>query len=72
MKWNSGQPIRDGRYLCAVKNCSYPVLLYWNCLMGGSGFWSDKDGIATKDTNYDVIYYMNLGDIPMPEGCNDR
>lgn len=65
MKWNSGQPVDRGYYLCAVVGNSKPCSLYWD----GSG-WSyaveyERDEIVD---NNDVHYYMSLDDIPMPEG----
>jgi hypothetical protein len=67
MKWNYGNPITDGPYLCAVKGCSYPLLLYWQNSLTTS-YWSDNTNTWTYPQKYDVIYYMNLNDIPMPEG----
>jgi hypothetical protein len=66
MKWNYGNPITDGPYLCAVKGCSYPLLLYWQTSLTTS-YRSDNTNTWTYPQKYDVIYYMNLNDIPMPE-----
>jgi hypothetical protein len=66
MKWNYGNPVTDGPYLCAVKGCSYPLLLYWQQSLTSS-YWSDNSNPWTYPQKYDVIYYMNLNDIPMPE-----
>lgn len=65
MKWQSGQPIDKGYYLCAIVGNSIPNELYWD----GSS-WSyvvEYDRIEYVDNN-DISYYMNLNDIPMPEG----
>lgn len=65
MKWNSGQPIDKGYYLCAIVGNSKSRELYWD----GSG-WSylvEWEGPEYIDNN-EVPYYMNLDDIPMPEG----
>jgi len=67
MKWNYGNPITDGPYLCAVKGCSYPLLLYWQQSLTSS-YWSDNSNPWAYPKKYDVMYYMNLNDIPMPEG----
>ena len=65
MKWQSGQPVESGHYLCAIVDHSQPSELYWD----GSS-WSylvEYEGPETLDNN-EVAYYMYLGDIPMPEG----
>jgi hypothetical protein len=67
MKWNLGDPIQCGAYLCAVKNHSDPILLYWQKSLTSS-YWSDNTNPWTYPQEYEVIYYMNLNDIPMPEG----
>lgn len=66
MKWNTGNPVDTGPYLCAVKGYSNPVLLYWQKSLT-TCYWSDNTNPWTYPKNYDVVYYMNLNDIPMPE-----
>lgn len=61
MKWNIGQPLYTGEYLCAVIGRSQPVELYWN---GSSWIYLSEGEYADND---EVHYYMNLSDIPMPE-----
>jgi hypothetical protein len=65
MKWQSGQPVESGRYLCAIVDHGQPSELYWD----GSS-WSyavEYESREIVDIN-DVPYYMSLDDIPMPEG----
>ena len=62
MKWNSGQPIDIGYYLCAIVGRDKPQELYWN---GNSwAYWR----FQPWEDSEEIIYYMNLSDIPMPEG----
>jgi len=67
MTWRSGNPADTGPYLCAVKGYSNPILLYWQKSLTTS-YWSDNTNPWTYPRNYDVVYYMNFNDIPMPEG----
>ena len=64
MKWNSGQPVDMGYYLCAIVGNSKPRELYWD----GSG-WSCSVEYESNEIidNNDIVYYIELGDIPMPE-----
>lgn len=65
MKWLSGQPVDKGYYLCAIVGNSNPRELYWD-----GSVWSylvEYDGWYEVD-NDEVLYYMSLDDIPMPEG----
>lgn len=65
MKWNSGQPVDKGYYLCAVVGNSEPSELYWNGSEWSYSVEYESDEIVDSS---DVVYYMNLSDIPMPEG----
>lgn len=64
MKWQSGQPVESGHYLCAIVDHSQPSELFWD----GSS-WSYAIEYESREIvdNNDVLYYMNLSDIPMPE-----
>ena len=65
MKWQIGQPIDKGFYLCAIVGNSKPSQLFWD---GSGWFCSDEYESDESIDNNDVVYYMNLSDIPMPEG----
>ena len=64
MKWNSGQPVEKGYYLCAIVGNIMPSELYWD---GDSWGYGDSESWETLDNNQ-VPYYMTFEDIPMPEG----
>ena len=65
MKWQSGQPIDKDYYLCAVVGNNKPTELYWD---GSSWSYAVEYESSEIVDNNDVLYYMNLDDIPMPEG----
>jgi hypothetical protein len=63
MKWQSGQPVDNGKYLCSVLGWNTPTILNYD---KEGNFW-----YSISDTEYEISevpYYMNLNDIPMPEG----
>ena len=64
MKWQSGQPVESGHYLCAVVGENKPIQLYWD----GSSWCYLEEYEGWQIMEYHVSYYMNLDDIPMPEG----
>ena len=65
MKWNSGQPVDKGYYLCAIVGNNKPIQLYWD----GSGWFCSVEYESDESVhNSEVPYYMKLNDIPMPEG----
>jgi len=65
MKWQSGQPIDKGYYLCVIVGWDKPSQLYWDGSSWSYSVQYESDEIVD---NNDVHYYMNLSDIPMPEG----
>ena len=69
MKWIYDDPSKSGPYLCAVMGQDKPVLMYWNATKKG-GYWTEGESVWDfhnhKDPN--VLYYMDMNDIPMPEG----
>ena len=65
MMWRSGKPVEDGYYLCAVRGCSSPTELYWNGSSWSYAVEYESNEIVENDY---IRYYMNLNDIPMPEG----
>ena len=63
MKWQSGQPIDMGYYLCAIVGNSKPAEMYWD-----GSVWSYQNADWETLDSSEVAYHMNLSDIPMPEG----
>ena len=65
MAWRTGQPTEADYYLCAIVGNNRPSELYWD----GSqwSYLTEYDGLEYID-NDEVPYYMELNDIPMPEG----
>lgn len=60
MKWYSGKPMKSGTYLCAVIGYDTPSILFYS---------TEQDCWYADDNEiYEVSHYMNLEDIPMPEG----
>ena len=73
MKWHNTDPINDGEYLCAVKNSNTPIILRWRNDREEWGVFVDDESEVSYEYwqsfgNNAVLYYMNLDDIPMPEG----
>lgn len=64
MRWLSGQPVQRGFYLCAVVGQCSPMELYWD----GSSWSYLVEYEGWEIMEYDIAYYMNFEDIPMPEG----
>ena len=67
VKWREGEPIKNGQYLCAVIDCGKPVILSWYDDKKQWGEWTHGE-YWEYFGNARVLYYMNLDDIPMPEG----
>jgi len=73
MNWHYDNPIKDGEYLCCVKECSRPTTLAWHEEKGGWGEWwqiEDNNGVRCKwysFYNNDVVCYIGFDEIPMPE-----
>ena len=67
MKWNATDPVEDEQYLCAIKNSSRPIILYWRNDIKEWGIWANNEYWQSFGNNI-VLYYMDLNDIPMPEG----
>lgn len=64
MEWISGLPIVDGQYLCAIVGYDQPrIITFYKEANGG---YSDTNGLFYGSD--EILYYMNLGDISMPEG----
>jgi len=70
MKWIYADPSKSGPYLCAIMGQNKPVLMYWHTTKKGGGYWTEGESVwdfhNDKDSN--VLYYMDINDIPMPEG----
>lgn len=64
MKWISGLPNIDGKYLCAVVGYSEPQFM--TIYIEAKGGYSDTNGLFYGRD--EILYYLDLTDIPMPEG----
>ena len=63
MRWISGLPNVDGKYLCAVVGYDKPQFItFYTEAKGG---YSDTNGLLYGCD--EILYYLDLTDIPMPE-----
>ena len=65
MNYHYGNPTVNNEYICFVKGFSTPMIMDW--YEGRWGYINDGDFAISGFDNEDVVCYIGINEIPMPE-----